>query len=314
MSFQWPLCLLSLVLIPLLIWLYLAAQKRRRAYAVRFTNLSLLHSIVGKGPGLRRHIPPLIFVLALSAFVLSLARPMAVVAVARDRANVMLVFDVSGSMNSPDMAPSRIMAARQAAHAFVSALPDNIQIGLISFNNAASVRAPLTLDHQLVQRSIDTLVPGGGTAIGDGLNAALDQLQQFPRDDKGTPIPSTIVLLSDGANNMGIDPHIAALKARQIRIKVNTVGIGQRSTLPGPDGKASGGVDEGALKEIASQTGGRYFYAGATRTLLSIYADLSKQISWIKEPTEITAIFCAVGVLFFLLAGFLSLHWFQRFP
>ncbi|GER91010.1 aerotolerance regulator BatA [Dictyobacter vulcani] len=314
MSFQWPLCLIMLALIPLLIWLYLSAQKQRRAYALRFTNLNLLHSVVGKRPGLRRHIPPLIFILALGAFVLGMARPMAAIAVPRDRANVMLVFDVSGSMNTPDMVPTRILAARHAAHLFVDALPDNIQVGVISFNNVASVRAPLTWDHQLAQRAIDTLLPGGGTAIGDGLNAALEQLEQSPRDDKGASIPATIVLLSDGSNNMGEDPQVVASRVRLAHIKVNTVGIGQRDTQPPVDGRPNTGVDEVALKAIANQTSGRYFYAGASKDLQQVYTDLSKQISWVKEPTEITVLFCAIGVLLFLLAGLLSLRWFQRFP
>lgn len=314
MTFQWPLCLIALVIVPLLTCLYLVAQKRRRAYAVRFTNLALLERVVGKGPGIRRHIPPLIFALALIALIIGMARPMAVIALPRDRANVILVFDVSGSMGSTDMAPSRIMAARQSAHLFVNALPANVQIGVVSFNNMAVVRAPLTSDHGLIQRSIDTLLPGGGTAIGDGLNAALDQLQQQAKDNNGNSIPATVVLLSDGANNAGSDPMQAALRAHQQHIKVNTVGVGLRSTLPANEGRPSSELDEAALKAIATQTGGHYFYAGATKTLRQIYTDLSTQISWVTETTEISALLSAIGIILFLLAGCLSLRWFQRFP
>lgn len=314
MTFQWPLCLIALLIIPGIVWFYVRAQKKRSAYAVRFTNLSLLASVVGKGPGMKRHIPPSIFVLALTAFVLSMARPTAVVRVPQDRANVMLVFDVSGSMGTQDMVPNRIMAARQAAHSFVTALQDNVQIGVVSFNNVATVRAPLTRDHEMVQHSIDTLKPGGGTAIGDGLNAALDQIQQIPHADNGLPAPATIVLLSDGANNMGSNPAQAVLRARTAHVKINTIGIGSRTFQQSLDGRQNLELDEIALKSIASQTSGHYFYAGATPTLQAIYTDLSTQISWQKEPTEITAILSALGVILFLIAGFLSLRWFQRFP
>src|SRR4028118_1362940 len=98
MTFQWPYLLLSLALIPILAGLYILAQRRRRAYAVRFTNLTLLNDVVGRGPGLRRHIPPLLYLLGLTALLISLARPMAVVAVPEDQTTVMLVMDVSGSM------------------------------------------------------------------------------------------------------------------------------------------------------------------------------------------------------------------------
>ncbi|GCF09657.1 VWA domain-containing protein [Dictyobacter arantiisoli] len=314
MTFQWPFCLFLLLLIPLLIWLYLLAQKKRSVYAVRFTNLALLGSVVGRGPGMRRHVPAIIFGCALAILILSLARPTAILAVPQERANVMLVFDVSGSMGSQDMHPSRIMAARQAAHTFINALPGNVQIGVVSFNNVASLRTPLTLDRGLVQRAIDSLTPGGGTAIGDGLNTALDQFQQLPRAANGDPGTGTVVLLSDGANNMGTDPALAALRARNAHIKVNTIGIGARGNTSGPEGQPGTGLDEAALQAIAHQTNGHYFYAGESKALQQIYADLSSQISWVKESTEITAILSMLGAFLFLTASMLSLHWFQRFP
>jgi Ca-activated chloride channel family protein len=314
MTFQWPLCLLLLMLMPLVVWIYLAAQKKRRVYAVRFTNLALLESIVGKGPGLRRHIPPAIFLIALAILIFSMARPTAMMALPLKQANVMLVFDVSGSMTTKDMTPNRIMAAKQSAHAFVNTLSDNIQIGVVSFNTTSALRTPLTRDHALVQRAIDALTPGGGTAIGDGLNLALDQLQQAPHDANGLAPPSTVVLLSDGANNGGSDPAVVAEKARKEHIRVNTIGIGAHSSSQTNDGNQSFGLDEPALKAIASRTNGRYFYANETKMLRLIYTDLSTQISWVKQPLEITALLSLVGMLCFLTAAFLSLRWFQRFP
>lgn len=314
MNFQWPLCLLFFLLLPLIMWIYLRTQKKRNLYAVRFTNLALLESVVGRGPGIRRHIPPIIFLLALAVLIFSLARPTATMALPLKQANVMLVFDVSGSMMTQDMSPNRITAAKQAAHAFINALSDSVQVGVISFNNIAVLRTSLTHNHILAQQAIDALVPGGGTAIGDGLNAALDQLQQAPRDENGAPPPSTVVLLSDGANNTGSDPVLATKRAHQEHIKVDTIGIGVRNSLPANDNPQNVGLDETALKGIANQTSGHYFYASETHTLKQIYADLSTQISWVKQPLEITALLSLLGMLCFLVSGFLSLYWFQRFP
>lgn len=314
MNFQWPLCLLFFLLLPLVMWIYLMTQKKRHMYAIRFTNLALLESVVGKGPGLRRHIPPCIFLLALVIVIFSLARPTATMALPLKQANVMLVFDVSGSMMTQDMSPNRITAAKQAAHTFVNALSSSVQVGVISFNNIAVVRTSLTHNHVLVQQAIDALVPGGGTAIGDGLNAALDQLQQAPHGENGVPPPSTVVLLSDGANNTGSDPALATNRAHQEHVKVDTIGIGVRNTLAANDNAENVGLDETALKAIANQTSGHYFYANETKTLRQIYNDLSNQISWVKQSLEITAILSLLGMLCFLTSGFLSLYWFQRFP
>ena len=180
MSFEWPVLLYGLAFVPIMAALYVLAQRRRRAYAVRFTNLPLLREVAPRRPAYRRHLPPLFFLLGMAALLLSLARPSAVIAVPRDQSSVMLVLDVSGSMSADDLQPDRMTAARQAARTFVEALPDDVQVGLVSFSNAASVRAPLGRDRDAVLRAIDALRPDGGTAIGEGLDLALDQLARLP--------------------------------------------------------------------------------------------------------------------------------------
>ncbi len=134
MTFQWPTLLFALGVIPALLTLYLVAQRRRRAYAVRFTNLALLEEVVGRRPGFRRHIPPLLFLLSLAALLISLARPTAVIAVPRDQTAVLLVLDVSGSMAAADLQPNRMAAAKGAARQFVETLPRGLQVGLVSFS------------------------------------------------------------------------------------------------------------------------------------------------------------------------------------
>ena len=314
MTFQWPYGLFSLVLIPILLGLYLLAQRRRRAYAVRFTNLTLLSEVVGRGPGIRRHIPPLMYLLGLTALLVSVARPMAVVAVPRDQTTVMLVMDVSGSMAADDLKPDRMTAAKQAARAFVAALPEHVQVGLVSFSTVARLNAPPTEDHQLVNRAIDRLSYGGGTAIGDGLYLALEQLAQREGDSEGKKAPGLVVLLSDGQPTAGMPPEEATTRAQQDQIKVYTVGVGQRGETPIVLGGIPVELDEATLQAIAADTGGTYFYAAESDQLKQIYQQLGSQVSWVKEYTEVTALVSGLGTLFVITGGLLGLRWFQQFP
>src|SRR3979490_81610 len=206
MTFAWPTALLTLGLVPILVGFYLWSQARRRRYAVRFTNLALLREVVGRGPGIRRHIPPALFLLGMSALLVSLARPSMVLAVPRDQASVMLVLDVSGSMDARDIQPTRLGAAKQSAQQLVSSLPKGAQVGVIAFSDRASVSAPLAAEPGPAVQALDRLNAGGGTAIGDGLNLALDQLAQRPTDAQGERAPAVVVLLSDGESNAGQPP------------------------------------------------------------------------------------------------------------
>ena len=177
MSFELPIALLGLLLVPLVVFLYLLSQRRRRQYAVRFTNLDLLGSVVTKSPGIRRHLPPLLFLLALAALTLAVARPHVNVDEPREEATVMLVLDSSGSMQATDVSPNRLVAARNAAKTFAGRLPDKFRLGFVSFNNVASLLVPPTSDREPVKQALDALQAEGGTAIGSGLEAALTGLQ-----------------------------------------------------------------------------------------------------------------------------------------
>jgi Ca-activated chloride channel homolog len=315
MTFQWPLMLLSLLLLPLLAGLYLLAQRRRRAYAVRFTNLALLKQVAGPGPGLRRHIPPALYLLGAAALLLGLARPTAVMAVPREQASVVLAIDISSSMAAEDLNPTRMAAAQMAAHAFVDSLPEDTRIALVSFHIFASVNVPLTRDHEMIRRGIDMLTPGGATAMGDGLYLALDQLamRSTVETDPENPGPTLVLLLSDGESNRGIDPFTAAERARGDGVPVYTVGIGQRGqTAYVKDTPV--GLDEKTLLAMAEMTGGSYFYAAETSQLTEIYTNLGSQFGWEEEQTEVTALVAGVGAVFIVAAGILGLLWFQQFP
>lgn len=314
MTFTWPVILWGLILVPILAALYVLAQRRRRKYAVRFTNLALLKHVATRGPGMRRHIPPLLYLLGLGALLLSLARPMAVIAVPREQSTVMLVMDVSGSMTADDLQPNRMAAARRAASTFVAELPQTIEVGLVTFNNRAAVQASPGTDRNAVLRSINNLSANGGTAIGDGLNLALDQLAQRPIADDGARAPGVVVLLSDGQPTDGMPWETASQRAATEGVKVYTVGIGQRGAVPMIDGQLPVRLDERTLQQIAQQTQAQYFYAAESGQLEEVYSELGSQLSWVEEHTEITALVTAAGALLLLAAGGLSMLWMQRLP
>jgi Ca-activated chloride channel family protein len=322
----------SLALVPILLLLYVVSQRRRRQYAVRFTNLALLREVVGRRPGLRRHVPPLLFLLGLGALLVGLARPTTVVAVPREQADVVLVVDVSESMSARDLSPSRMEAARQAALTFIQALPPTTRVGLVSFATKVRNTTPLTRDRALISTAIRSLDAEGGTAIGDGIAAAVDVLQRGQAEESAAnptvvPTPSgatgggaqpnvagTIVLLSDGASSAGQPPQQAANRAHLGGIVIHTVGIGQRNTNARARDGGPAELDEPALQQIARTTGGEYFYAAESSELQRIYSSIGSRVSWTEERTEVTALVTALGTCFLIVAGLCSLRWMHALP
>jgi Ca-activated chloride channel homolog len=313
-SFAWPLALLALVLVPVLIALYAWVQRRRRRYVVRFTNVALLRDVVGRSPGYRRHLPAALFLLGLAALLVSLARPSMVLAVPRNEASVMLVIDVSGSMSAADLQPTRLGAAKQAAKTLVGDLPQGVQVGLVSFSDTASLNAPLSDNSATVLQALDSLHAVGGTAIGDGLSLALDQLAQRPTDVQGNRPPAIVILLSDGESNAGQPPAVVVARAQQLGVTVDTVGIGQRGVTTVLNRQVRVGLDEATLQNIAETTGGQYFYAGDATQLQQVYSKLGSMIEWVPEPTEITALVTGLGAALLTVAGLFSMGWFGRLP
>ena len=315
MSFLDPVWLPALVLVPCLALVYLLLQRRRRTYALRFTNLALLASVAGRRPGFRRHLPTTLFLLGLGGLVLAAAHPVLNLEVARGRANVMLAIDVSGSMQATDVQPSRLEAARSAARTLIDQLPPSARVGLVSFNSSASLVTPLTTDRTTVQSALDGLRPGGGTAIGDGIQVALQQLQQA--GGSGTTaakVPALIVLLTDGSNNTGTDPQLAAAAAKAAGVLVDTVGIGKRDQPTYIHGQQVDAVDEAALQGIATTTGGSYYYAEAAGQLSRIYSKLGSSFGWEFLRVDIMLPMLALGALVLIGGGLLSMRWFRVFP
>ena len=329
MSFEWPLALLGLLALPLMAWLYVMAQRRRRTYAVRFTNLELLGSVVTGSPGWRRHLPPLLFLLALTALTVAIARPHVDVDVAKEEATVMLTLDSSGSMQATDVTPNRLEAARNAAQGFTDRLPEKFQLGLVTFSNVAQLLVPPTTDREPVRNALESLQSEGGTAIGTALETSLTTLQPVIEKDRrkrqqegrraGAP-PAVVVLLSDGFSTTGPEPLEIARRARELRVPVNTVALGTSNatvTLSdrlGTTRNVRVPPDRRTLRRVAEVTGGQYFGAADQERLKRIYDSLGSRIGFRKEEREITAAFAGGGLALMLAGGLLSLMWFGRLP
>ena len=201
MTFLEPFLLLGLLLVPVLLGLYVWAQRRRARYAVRFTNLDLLANLAPRRPAWRRHVPPVVYLAAVAALVLGLARPSMVVAVPREDATVILAIDVSGSMQATDVAPSRLDAAREAAADFVEQLPDGIRVGIVAFASRAVTLVQPTADRAAVATALDGLEALDGTAMGDGLMRLLDLAEAIQQDQADAAVDEPVA--SAGAGCVG---------------------------------------------------------------------------------------------------------------
>ncbi len=312
MTFAQPMALLGLLAIPVLVAAYVLMRRRRRRYVVRFTNLALLSTVVPRQAGWRRHVPAAVLMLGLAALLVGLAQPLIYLEVARNDASVMLVIDVSGSMQATDVAPNRLSAAESAAQTLIKTLPANDRVGLISFNSSARLEQGLTDNRQLVQGALANLHAGGSTAIGSAISLAVQQLDSGPRQASPARRPaSLIVLLTDGASNAGIDPTTAAGQAQAAGIPVDTIGIGMRGGNVRVQGQEIGGVDEPTLQAIAQATGGKYFYAEEASQLNGIYSALGSEFGWHLVHVNIGPYLIVAGLLIVLVAAAASMAWFR---
>src|SRR5918997_4515071 len=304
MSFREPLLLLGLALVPLALVAYVVAQRRRRRFAVRFTNVDVLAGVAAR-TNWTRHIPALLALLALAALLVALARPERTVAAEQRQAMVVMVTDVSGSMRATDVQPTRLFAARQAGHALADKLPRDFRLGLVGFSHVASQLGEPTTDKQRVKAGIESLSPSGGTAMGDGLALRLEAARTPVTNELGVPqrLPAAIVLLSDGANTAGEeDPITVAERARRLRVPIYTVALGTaqgyitHTRRDGSTWRESVPPDTTTLQEIARETRGRYFEAADARGLTEIYRTLGTRLATRREKQEVTAAFAGGGL------------------
>jgi Ca-activated chloride channel homolog len=315
MTFQTPAWLLALLAVVAVVALYLIMQPRRRRYALRFTNVGLLSTLLPRRPGWRRHLAFGLIALALVALVLSLGAPAVNGRVPRARATVMMALDVSLSMRANDIEPARFEAMQTAATQFVDELPRSINVGLLSFSGTANTLVTPTTDHAAVRAAIDHLELAESTAIGEAIFTALADIATFQAGlgSTATAPPARIVLLSDGYNTVGRTTDEAIAAATAAHVPVSTIAFGtdygtldlDGQTVPVP-------VDHDTLKKIADQTGGSYAAAASAAEVRKAYADLGSQIGYTVRPRDISAWFVRSALILTLLGVVLSLFWTGR--
>ncbi|MDW5442274.1 VWA domain-containing protein [Polaromonas sp. SM01] len=345
MTFLWPQFLWLLLALPLLVGLYVWLLRRKKKIALRYASLSIVREAMGVGQSIRRHIPPLLFLLAMAAMLLAASRPFAVVALPSQQETIMLAMDVSGSMRATDVQPNRLVASQNAAKAFLAELPRGVRVGIVAFAGTASVVQAPTLNREDLVAAIDRFQLQRATAIGNAIvvslaelfpNAGIDlasltygrnrsngiAIDQAPQDAKkeftpvapGSYTSAAIILLTDGQRTTGVDSLEAAKMAADRGVRIYTVGIGT------VDGETIGfegwsmrvKLDEETLKAIANKTQGDYFYAGTASDLKKVYETLSSRLTIEKKETEISALLALAAAVLALLSAGLSMLWFNR--
>jgi Ca-activated chloride channel family protein len=331
MSFLWPAMLWWLLTLPLMAVWYFVLQRRRRQLAAAYSAIGFGPASPARTLGFRRHLPPLLALLALAILIVALARPQAAVALPRQQGTLILVFDVSGSMAADDLTPTRMEAAKAAARAFVERQPETVQIGVVAFSDSGfSIQTP-TNDPSEILSAIDRLTPERGTSLAVGIRAALDVIA---KDAAPEPIPETyttlpetpeplgkypsaaIILLTDGENTVRPEPLPAAALAAESEVRIYTVGVGspQGATLQIEGFSVHTQLDEATLQAIAAVTGGEYYNAQSQEELAAVYGKLNPRLSLEAEKMEITSILAGAGMAMLLIGGALSLLWFSRWP
>lgn len=319
MSFAFAPALLGLLGLPALAVWYVALQRRRAAAADAFAAPGVRPSVAPRSPGWRRHAPMAVLALAVLALVLAAARPQTTVAVPVERATIMLATDVSGSMLAEDVRPTRLEAARTAALEFVEELPDDIEVGVIAFNQAPTILQSPTRDRQAVRAALRRMRSSGGTATGRALQSALRAIQGTEGPDGKRP-PAAVVLLSDGTSTRGADPVDVARQAKQLEVPVSTVALGTDSgtiTVPRPGGAPgtetrSVPPDREAMRGVAEASGGEFFATADAAELTRVYERLGRRLATEEQEREVSAAFAGAGLLLALGAAAMSLGWFGR--
>jgi Ca-activated chloride channel family protein len=335
-SFGHPLLLLTLLVIPAAVAVYLLAGRRRMRYAVRFTNLEVLAGVAPRHAW-RRWVPPAVFLLMLASLSVALARPHVKTLVPKERATVILVIDASGSMQARDVHPTRLAAAQDAARRFVDLVPKQLRVGLVVFAGEPQIGSPPTVDHDIVRESINEIgeFSGlGGTAIGDALAAAVDLGEQAVGDGGSTialrtaaPSPRarglvSILFLSDGAQRRGyLQPLEGAARAKAAGIPVYTVALGTPNgtvNFGGYQGFGGQAIpvppDPATLRMIAQTTGGKFYEARSAKALRAAYETLGSRLGRTPGHSEVTYLFLAVAAALLIAAGLLSALWSPRLP
>jgi Ca-activated chloride channel family protein len=350
MSFTHPILLLSLLILPVAVLIYLWLDRRPVRHAMTFTNMDVLASVV-PARSYRRYVAPLLALLALAALCFAVARPKRTVMVPSDKATVVLVIDVSGSMQATDVKPTRLAAAQAAVRKFLDKVPPRVRVALVAFAGDAQVVQRPTTNRDDLRFALDTIGNYGfnGTAIGDALDVAVGVVR--PRTPGGTQTiayrtvavkkpTATILFLSDGHQTRGVlQPLEGAARAKEAGVPVYTIALGTPSgTIEvqggfggggggggGPNGGGGGGFfggpqvipvppDPATLRQIARTTGGKFFAARSAKAVESAYSDLGSIIGREHGKREATNLVLALAAILLIAAGVFSALFAPRLP
>jgi Ca-activated chloride channel family protein len=302
---------------------YVIAQRARIRRTMRFTNLALLERVAPRKQGWWRHVPAVLLVLALVVLSVSLAGPTAEQRVPRNRATVMLVIDVSLSMEANDVQPNRLQAAQVAAKQFANGLPSGINLGLVSFAGSATVLVSPTQDHLAVDDAINSLKLAEATATGEAIAASLQAIQSFGHVLAGPsgPPPAAIVLMSDGKETIPQDlndprgAYSQAKAAKTSGVPISTISFGTDHGVVDIGGEqVAVPVDDGSLQNVANLSGGSYYRAASAGQLQQVYARLGQQIGFENKKADASRPWLILGTFLAMVSALGSLLVGQRLP
>ncbi|MEY4883661.1 MAG: hypothetical protein RIS34_1515 [Pseudomonadota bacterium] len=345
LTFMWPNLLWLLLAVPVLVVVYVWLLRRKKKIVLRYANLSIVKEAMGATQSIRRHVPPVLFLLAVVAMLLAASRPFAVMTLPSQQETIILAMDVSGSMRATDVKPNRLVASQNAAKAFLATLPRKVRVGIVAFAGTAQVVQPPTLSREDLVVAIDKFQMQRATAIGSAIVVSLAELfpdagidlaamtygngrprgiaiDQAPKKEKKDFVPvapgsygsAAIILLTDGQRTTGVDTMEAAKMAADRGVRVYTVGVGT------VDGETIGfegwsmrvRLDEATLKAVATTTQAEYFYAGTAENLQKVYEKLSSRLTVEKKETEISGLLALLAAVLAITSASLSLLWFNR--
>ena len=281
----------ALLALPILIALYIIGLHLSKRSGIRYTNTGVLAAVLPKQSQWRRHVGVAMALCSLVLITGAWARPAGVEQVPRERATIILILDCSMSMQATDVDPNRLAAVKQAASDFVTQLPAQYNVSVVSLSGSPSSLSPPTTDHAMILQAIKSLDFENGTAIGDAINVGISTIAQAPAGNgDSTPAPALMILLSDGGNTKGTDPIEAARSAADNKVPIYTIAFGTMSGYVDMDGQRNNvAPDKATLSEIAQVTGGKALDAASASQLNNVYTKLRSEVGYEDVNKEVTA-------------------------
>ncbi len=320
MNFAHPWWLVAVVVVLALAAGYVLAIRRTRRHTLRFANLALLDRVAPRRPGRSRHLPTAVVLVGLLLLIIAMAGPTALTKVPRNRATVLLAIDVSLSMESTDVTPDRLDAAKEAATQFVENLPPGINLGLVSFAGTATVLVSPSTDRSAAVNAIANLKLDESTATGEAIFACLQTIDAFGKtlnaaDGSTTAPPARIVMMTDGKRTVGRTEQEAAQQAASEHVPVSVIAFGtdhgtidyQGTLVPVP-------LDTSAMQQIAAITGGDFHTAASEDELKSVYSELSDQIGYETKQQDVSRPWMIAGTILVMIGAAGALILGSRIP